>query len=193
MIDSNSNQTNLMKRTITAESSGNGRSAGRKAYGSANNTSSGSHVNKKSRTNEDDFDNDDEDILMQQKIEVGESITLTNNVDPRWYRPKPSLSLDSKTMPLIIHWLDIDMYSGQPLSKNPAEGEEVPGAQEGPVPIVRLYGVTPDGSSAMVSVHGFTPYFYAHLPHFETNQENLEQLRVAMDTRVRSINNLYKV
>lgn len=40
----------------------------------------------------------------------------------------------------------------------------MPGAQIGPVPIIRMYGVTMEGNSVCCHVHGFTPYFYIGAP-----------------------------
>lgn len=43
-------------------------------------------------------------------------------------------------------------------------GGKTLGSNVGPVPIIRLYGVTRQGRSVMASIHGFTPYFYVSLP-----------------------------
>ncbi len=84
--------------------------------------------------------------------------------------------------------MDIDMTSGIPWMTNPDNGE-ICGAQEGPVPVVRLYGVTSLGTSVLVSVHGFTPYLYALLPQsIELSDQFLTHLRVALDSRVSIIN-----
>lgn len=40
----------------------------------------------------------------------------------------------------------------------------MPGSQIGPVPVMRVYGVTMDGNSVCCHVHGFTPYFYVNAP-----------------------------
>ena len=85
---------------------------------------------------------------------------------------------------LAFQWLDIDMTSGDPLPANPSGGE-VLGSHEGPVPIVRLYGVTREGTSVLASIHGFTPYIYASLPpSMDIGDGALAQLRIALDSRV---------
>ena len=77
------------------------------------------------------------------------------------------------------------MTTGSPLDKNPAGGKVV-GSLEGPVPIIRLYGVTREGRSVMASVHGFTPYFYVSLPPSADMSEGaLGQLRTVLDLRLR--------
>ena len=40
----------------------------------------------------------------------------------------------------------------------------MPGSAVGPVPVVRMYGVTDNGHSVHCLVHGFAPYFYALAP-----------------------------
>ena len=40
----------------------------------------------------------------------------------------------------------------------------MPGSQEGPVPIIRIYGVTEKGNSVMAHVHGYAPYLYVPAP-----------------------------
>ena len=80
--------------------------------------------------------------------------------------------------------MDIDMTSGSPLATNP-DGGEVLGSREGPVPVVRLYGVTRDGFSVMATFHGFTPYIFVSLPQsMDISEGALAQLRSALDVRV---------
>jgi DNA polymerase delta subunit 1 len=40
----------------------------------------------------------------------------------------------------------------------------MPGSQQGPVPIMRMYGVTMEGNSICCHVHGFSPYFFVSAP-----------------------------
>lgn len=57
------------------------------------------------------------------------------------------------------------MYGGPPLRGDPGGRDRpVPGATAGTVPVIRLYGVTRDGHSAVAHVHGVTPYFYCNAP-----------------------------
>lgn len=74
------------------------------------------------------------------------------------------------------------MVSGSPW-ENP-EGKVI-GSTQAVVPVIRLYGVTSEGASVMVSVHGFTPYFYVSLPiNTDLNDSFLSTLRGALDNRV---------
>ena len=65
-----------------------------------------------------------------------------------------------------MQWIDIDMFMGFPLKTNPKKGQPVPGSSVGKVPIIRMYGVNEKGNSAVVNVHGFTPYFYCKAPPY---------------------------
>ncbi|BES99407.1 DNA polymerase [Nesidiocoris tenuis] len=74
----------------------------------------------------------------------------------KWARkPPPELNPNQDT--ISFQQLEIDHYNGDPLPG-------MPGCSRGPVPIMRLYGVTMDGNSVCCHVHGFTPYFYATAP-----------------------------
>lgn len=82
-----------------------------------------------------------------------------------------------------FQWLDIDMMIGQPWKESP---ERLVGSEEGPVPIIRMYGVARTGESVLLSVHGFTPYFYVSLPQsFELSSAFLTAMRVAADQRMK--------
>ncbi|XP_029769783.1 DNA polymerase delta catalytic subunit-like, partial [Terrapene carolina triunguis] len=40
----------------------------------------------------------------------------------------------------------------------------MPGATQGPVPVLRMFGVTAAGNSVCCHIHGFAPYFYVPAP-----------------------------
>ncbi|CAG9585614.1 unnamed protein product [Danaus chrysippus] len=86
----------------------------------------------------------------------------------KWSRPQPP-DLDPKVDKLVFQQLDIDHYNGQPL-------KDMPGSQIGPVPIMRMYGVTMEGNSVCCHVHGFTPYFYVTVP-FNFKESNCHELK----------------
>ena len=65
-----------------------------------------------------------------------------------------------------MQWIDIDMFMGNPLKTNPKKGQPIPGSSVGKGPILRMYGVNEKGNSAVVNVHGFTPYFYCKAPPY---------------------------
>uniref|UniRef100_A0A0A9YLY9 DNA polymerase n=1 Tax=Lygus hesperus TaxID=30085 RepID=A0A0A9YLY9_LYGHE len=75
----------------------------------------------------------------------------------KWARKEPP-ELNPRTDTISFQQLEIDHYNGLPLP-------DMPGSQVGPVPIMRLYGVTMDGNSVCCHAHGFTPYFYATAPN----------------------------
>lgn len=100
-----------------------------------------------------------------------------------WSRGSPD-SICGNDVDLAFQWCDIDVISGSPLSNNP-DGKSVVGSSEGPVPIIRLYGVTAKGSSVLAFVHGFTPYFFASLASgIDLTPHNLSAIRDALDQRV---------
>eukprot|EP00536_Pseudo-nitzschia_multiseries_P004490 jgi/Psemu1/188144/e_gw1.74.117.1 len=82
------------------------------------------------------------------------------------------------------------MIGGSALDRNPSELEpdrRVVGASEGQVPIIRAFGVTEDGNSATVFIHGFTPYGYFALPQgstFDHTEENLSKIRMYLNSRL---------
>jgi hypothetical protein len=47
----------------------------------------------------------------------------------------------------------------------------MPGSQQGPVPIMRMYGVTMEGNSICCHVHGFSPYFFVSAPSNFANSD----------------------
>ena len=40
----------------------------------------------------------------------------------------------------------------------------MPGSKVGPVPIIRMFGVTMEGYSVLASIHGVAPYFFVPAP-----------------------------
>lgn len=83
----------------------------------------------------------------------------------RWSRKPLPKDYDNQR-DIHFQWLDIDMtHELSPLSKNPnSSRKQVVGAQIGPVPVIRIYGVTEDGHSITTFLHGYTPYGYFALP-----------------------------
>lgn len=89
----------------------------------------------------------------QQVFGEGPENQSTNT---KWSRPAAPI-MDPKKDVLVFQQLDIDHYNGQPI-------QGMPGSQLGPVPVMRMYGVTMEGNSVCCHVHGFTPYFYVTVP-----------------------------
>ncbi|KAL0841933.1 hypothetical protein ABMA28_014163 [Loxostege sticticalis] len=120
---------------------------------------------KRFKSQDDDEDNDmpctfeeqlagmDSEFDSQEVCGEGPENQTTNM---KWCRPPPP-DLDPKNKKLVFQQLDIDHYNGQPI-------QGMPGSQLGPVPIMRMYGVTMEGNSVCCHVHGFSPYFYVTVP-----------------------------
>eukprot|EP00968_Pinguiococcus_pyrenoidosus_P017990 scaffold1833_cov255-Pinguiococcus_pyrenoidosus.AAC.8 len=104
--------------------------------------------------------------------------------DPRWIRP-PAPPLDATTDAVVFQWIDVAMCDGDALQSNPCAGKEVVGATSGPVPILRLFGVTESGNSVCAQIHGFTPYFFASLPErYPATEEQREELMRDLNRQV---------
>ncbi|MEE6482709.1 hypothetical protein FKM82_013321 [Ascaphus truei] len=97
---------------------------------------------------------------------------LSDNIPPKWRRPPPQI--DPKQEPLRFQQVELDHYVGSHISG-------MLGATQGPVPIVRMFGVTAEGNSVCCHIHGFAPYFYVpchtgfkeeHLSDFKTELNN---------------------
>jgi DNA polymerase delta subunit 1 len=70
-----------------------------------------------------------------------------------WARPPVNADMLAGKGALVFQNMDVDYTHG-----NPIRG--MPGNTVGPVPIVRVFGVTGEGHSVLVNVHGFLPYLY---------------------------------
>ena len=103
---------------------------------------------------------------------------------PTWKRPPPPKIIPSSD-PLIFQQIDIDHYIGEVI-------HGMPGAQRGPVPILRMFGVTMEGNSVCANIHGFLPYFFVPAPlrfrdkhcagfHEELNKAIMNDLRSNRD------------
>ena len=91
----------------------------------------------------------------------------------KWKRPPPP-KISPTSDPLIFQQIDIDHYTGGVVAG-------MPGAQKGPVPILRMFGVTMEGNSVCAHIHGFLPYFFVPAPlnfrpeHCKTFHEELNK------------------
>lgn len=84
----------------------------------------------------------------------------------KWRRPDVPADFNPKTSDLAFQWISIDMTVNRvPLRAHPRGPRvPVPGASEGPVPMIRMYGVTEGGNSVSCMIHGFSPYLFCILP-----------------------------
>ena len=167
----------------------------KRPYGGS--SSAGSNGPKRSRAGTDSEDEgpsfEDElrmmdGMLSDNMIEDmgGEGELTAEQQEARWMRPPVPDGVDLTEEALQFQWMEIDTTIGPPLAANPAGGD-IKGSLEGPVPIIRLYGVTKQGRSVMLSVHGFTPYFYVSLPPgTDISETRLGQLRSKLDESVKS-------
>ncbi|KAG6966941.1 hypothetical protein JG688_00006535 [Phytophthora aleatoria] len=104
-----------------------------------------------------------------------------------WPR-KPMAPVDPSADSVAFQWIDIDMYDGPPLKTNPKKGAPVPGLKASDdnsqnAAIIRLYGVTMEGHSVLMHVHGVLPYFYAVCPD-NFDESKCGEVRAALDAAV---------
>jgi len=85
-----------------------------------------------------------------------------------WQRPPPP-PLDQAKDRLVFQQVELDHYIGRHMPG-------MPGASDGPVPVVRMFGITNDGNSVCAHVHGFHPYIFVPVPA-EFNRTHLPEFR----------------
>ncbi|XP_033225381.1 DNA polymerase delta catalytic subunit isoform X2 [Belonocnema kinseyi] len=101
------------------------------------------------------LDGIDDEMLFDPIVEKGEG-PEQENTSAKWSRPPPPILNPTKDS-LAFQQLDVDHYTDQPLPG-------MPGSKVGPVPVMRLYGVTEEGNSVCCHVHGFCPYLFVTAP-----------------------------
>lgn len=101
--------------------------------------------------------------------------------DPSWKRSPIPDTFNPATEPLILQHVEIDYVHGDVVPG-------MPGSATKPVPIIRMFGVTEQGNSVLLCVHGFTPYLYVKAPPGFTESDCQEfrlQLNEHMKRQVR--------
>ena len=93
-----------------------------------------------------------------------------------WLRPPPP-PIDPAKDTISFQQIDINHYIGSPISG-------MPGVKCGPVPILRMYGVTMEGNSVCAHLHGFLPYFYIPLPCEQFKNEHCSDFQKSLNDAV---------
>lgn len=117
---------------------------------------------------------DQMDDLDKSQI-VGEG-PETIQTSIKWSRNALQNSLNPETDALVFQQIDIENYIGPVL-------EGMPGVQIGPVPIVRMFGITMEGHSVCCHVYGFCPYFYIAAPR-NFQEMHCPAFREALDRKL---------
>jgi len=127
-----------------------------------------------------------DEVLEQAAKDIPET------AQQRWKRPNLPADFDNNT-DLNLQWIDMDVVTGKPLAKNPnASKKNIIGSPNGPVPVLRCYGVDDRGHSVSVFIHGFTPFAYFALPANAVLDDSvdedtaLEQIRDILNPRLQS-------
>jgi DNA polymerase delta subunit 1 len=132
----------------------------------------------------------EEDMIMDDALDQQQEFVedVLGEAGRNWIRPPPK-PIDPVADSIVFQQLELDYTSGAPSKGYYPAGEQ---QQLEEVPIVRMYGVTKEGNSVCVFVHGFEPYFYveAPTPTFSPDDcTNLaETLNVALAGRDKSKN-----
>ncbi|KAM4651111.1 DNA polymerase delta catalytic subunit [Discoglossus pictus] len=100
---------------------------------------------------------------------------ISEKIPPKWLRP-PLPQLDPKLQPLIFQQIELDHYVGKHIPG-------MLGATQGPVPIIRVFGITAEGNSVCCHIHGFAPYFYVPSPQV-FKQEHLGDFKKELNSAV---------
>ncbi|XP_055629007.1 DNA polymerase delta catalytic subunit [Toxorhynchites rutilus septentrionalis] len=150
-----------------------------------NKTGESSGFSKKIRTgedNEEEYESYFEAELANMDAEDGGGGEAqlgqgpeAENTCAKWSRPQPKAYRPDEE-PLVFQQIEIDNYIGQPLAG-------MPGAQIGPVPVMRMFGTTQEGNSVCAHVHGFAPYLYVAAPRGFA-KTHLKDFRTALDKAV---------
>ena len=132
----------------------------------------------------------DEPDIPDDNFQIENNKFSSSDSSQSWQRPP--LENPTNKEALDLQWLDIDMISGSPLASNPNKRKsKMLGSRVGPVPIIRIFGVTMEGHSVCTCIHGFTPYAYFAIPaDCEINKnsisETCEKIRLNINEALRN-------
>ncbi|XP_014787230.1 DNA polymerase delta catalytic subunit [Octopus bimaculoides] len=115
------------------------------------------------------YDDDDDEIpsMFEQDLEMldqmesellmgSESTDFVDDetdVSQKWARPPLPSIIDPAKDSVVFQQISVDYYIGAPM-------QGMPGSSIGPVPIIRMFGITMEGNSVLAHIHGFAAYFY---------------------------------
>ncbi|XP_053546791.1 DNA polymerase delta catalytic subunit [Bombina bombina] len=100
---------------------------------------------------------------------------ISEKIPAKWLRPTVP-HIDYKLQPLIFQQVELEHYVGSPVSG-------MLGAKQGPVPVIRMFGITAEGNSVCCHIHGFAPYFYVPSPP-GFKQEHLGEFKKELNNAV---------
>lgn len=120
--------------------------------------------------------NDMEDDFGDMSQMIYEEGPEQENTSAKWSRPDPP-SFNPTNDNLAFQQIEVDHYNGKPIAG-------MPGSKVGPVPVMRMYGVTMDGNSVCCHVHGFCPYLFVTAPT-NFNDKHCRPFKEALDDKVK--------
>ena len=138
---------------------------------------------------------EEEEEEQQQPMEVPPDLEGDDSVQQlvsesaakRWLRPAVREDLSNHDS-LNLQWLDMDVVSGKPRKgMNDLDPNKEVGSQQGTVPVLRTFGVTDEGPSICVFIHGFTPYgCYAVPPQYTIDRSKLDDMREYLQDKLQA-------
>ncbi|KYQ96665.1 DNA polymerase delta catalytic subunit [Tieghemostelium lacteum] len=121
---------------------------------------------------DDDEDDDDEeeeeeegDVDEYEDIDImDEDLSQDSSQQLQFWSRKAAAELTPHKKSFIFQQLEVDYAE----LKEPVPG--MPGPKKGPLPVIRMFGITKEGNSVLCKVHGFLPYFFIQCPPGFTSQ-----------------------
>uniref|UniRef100_A0A0C9RL22 DNA polymerase delta catalytic subunit n=1 Tax=Fopius arisanus TaxID=64838 RepID=A0A0C9RL22_9HYME len=118
----------------------------------------------------------DDDFGDISQIITDEQGPEQENATSKWSRPPPPEFNPAKDT-LSFQQIEVDHYTGKAMVG-------MPGSKAGPVPIMRMFGVTMEGNSVCCHVHGFCPYLFVSAPPNFTNN-HCKPFKEALDNAIK--------
>ncbi|XP_052225251.1 DNA polymerase delta catalytic subunit-like [Dreissena polymorpha] len=149
--------------------------------------SQGAPPSKKAKVEDEDEMDFEAELAMMDDIDMGGVEVVGAGPDDvmtsaKWARP-PVGPIDPAKDTITFQQIDLDHYIGRHIPG-------MPGAyKKGPVPVIRMFGVTMEGHSVAAHIYGFLPYFFVPAyPNFSSEhaQSFLNALNSAMMSDMRS-------
>lgn len=129
----------------------------------------------------DDEDDDDDNIgFVEDAPDATLPAFLQGAARTKQVWTRPSIESFDARQSLIVQNMEVDYTHG-----NPVKG--MPGNTVGPVPILRVFGVTLEGHSVLINVHGFLPYLFVQAPP-DFKPTDVELFRKTLNRRMETSN-----
>ena len=120
--------------------------------------------------------NDDYLSMFEEELAMFDTQFNKTSSKSKLRRP-PVRSIDPTKDSVVFQQIEVDHYVGSHITG-------MPGPQQGPCPVLRMYGVNMEGNSVLAHIHGFLPYLYVPAPAEDFNTENCKDFRFALNDAI---------